>query len=352
MHELKSIYQGKKVFLTGITGFKGSWLALWLLKMGADIKGYALTPNTQPNHFDLLKLPCETVFADIRDVERLKLEVKTFKPDIIFHLAAQPLVRKSYQEPINTYGTNVMGTLHLLEACRETPPNAVIVITSDKVYENREWIWPYRETDQLGGYDLYSSSKACTEILTMSYQRSFFPIEEYGNGHSCLLATVRAGNVIGGGDWSEDRLIPDFMKATAKGEAVQIRNPKAVRPWQHVLDPLSGYLKLGAVLLKSNPKFSQSWNFGPSSQSVKTVKDVVLKLQDYWPSVQLEFPKLENQPHEAIMLSVDSSKAITELNWLPKWDVNQSIEKTAKWYRHFYENGLLLSEEQIEEYQL
>lgn len=352
MNSLKNTYQGKKVFLTGITGFKGSWLALWLLKMGAEVKGYALPPDTHPNHFELLQLPCETILADIRDAERLRQEVAAFQPDIVFHLAAQPLVRKSYREPVDTYATNVMGTLHLLETCRATPPQAVVVITSDKVYENREWHWPYRETDKLGGYDLYSSSKACTEIVTASFQRSFFPVEQFGTDHQTLIATVRAGNVIGGGDWSEDRLIPDIVKATATGNAVEIRNPQAVRPWQHVLDPLSGYLTLGAELLKGKAPLAQPWNFGPATDAVKTVGEVLSAMQQHWPAIAPQFPKLENQPHEATLLSVDSSKANRLLNWQPRWDVAQAIEKTASWYRNYYESGEVMTERQLEEYEM
>ncbi len=350
MQALKNTYQGKKVFLTGITGFKGSWLALWLLKMGAEVKGYALPPDTQPNHFELLQLPCETILADIRDAERFRQEVAAFQPDIVFHLAAQPLVRKSYREPVNTYATNVMGTLHLLEACRATPPQAVVVITSDKVYENREWQWPYRETDQLGGYDLYSSSKACTEIVTASFQRSFFPVERFGADHHTLIATVRAGNVIGGGDWSEDRLIPDMVKATAKGQTVEIRNPQAVRPWQHVLDPLSGYLALGAELLIGKAHLAQPFNFGPATDAVKTVEEVLGAMQQHWPAIAPQFPKLENQPHEATLLSVDSSNANRLLQWQPRWNVAQAIEKTANWYRSFYESGAVMTERQLEDY--
>jgi len=351
MRNLNNFYQGKKVFLTGITGFKGSWLALWLLRMGAEVKGYALPPETHPSHFKLLNLSCETVFADIRDANRLERELTIFQPDIVFHLAAQPLVRRSYREPINTYSTNVMGTLHLLEACKNSQPKAIIIITSDKVYENKEWQWPYRESDQLGGYDIYSSSKACTEILTTSFQRSFFPIERYNKSHKSLFATVRAGNVIGGGDWSEDRLIPDAIKAASIGEPVEIRNPLAFRPWQHVLDPLFGYLKLGAELLNGHTKFAQSWNFGPSTESVNSVKHVINSLQNYWPAIQPKFPKQDNQPHEATMLSVDSSKANLELDWKPKWELNQAIEKTANWYRVYHENDMVISEQQLSEYE-
>lgn len=347
---LESFYKGKKVFITGNTGFKGSWLTLWLMKMGAEVKGYALAPETKLNHFDLLNLPLETIIADVRDENRLRTELKSFRPDLVFHLAAQPLVRRSYKEPINTYSTNVMGTLNLLEACRAAQPKGVIIITSDKVYENREWNWPYREEDKLGGFDLYSSSKACTEILTTSYQRSFFPLEDYKQAHDCLIATARAGNVIGGGDWSEDRLIPDIVKSASRNEAVEIRNPNAVRPWQHVLDPLVGYLTLGALMLKGQSSAAKAWNFGPEPASVMTVGEVLQAMQTHWTSINAQFPKNIAEPHEAKLLSVDSSQATYELNWKPKWKVSKAIEHTALWYKQFYESERVCTEQQLDDF--
>lgn len=344
-------WQGKKVFLTGHTGFKGSWLALWLQRLGAEVKGLSLTPDAQPNHYQLLNLSLESQYGDIRNPETVSAAIASFKPDVVFHLAAQSLVRRSYKEPQTTYATNVMGTLNLLEACRATDVKVVIVVTSDKVYENREWIWPYRETDALGGHDLYSSSKACAELLTASYRQSFFPQEAYGKRHQTLVATVRAGNVIGGGDWAEDRLIPDLMKATSQGQPVVIRNPQAVRPWQHVLDPLAGYIRLAEHLLEGQADLPMRWNFGPDAQSFQTVKAVWEGIRKAWPAARAEFPDLGDQPHEAKLLSVDSSQARNLLGWRPVWSFDATLRHTASWYRQFYEAKTISSETQLAQYQ-
>ncbi|NCD42171.1 MAG: CDP-glucose 4,6-dehydratase [Bacteroidia bacterium] len=345
-----SIFSGKKVFLTGHTGFKGSWLALWLTQMGAIVKGYSLAPNTSPSHWELLNLDIESIYADIRDRKTLEKELLSFQPDIVFHLAAQPLVRASYANPFETYETNVIGTMALYEACRKTDSiKAIISISTDKCYENKEWLWGYRENDILGGYDPYSSSKACAELMTSSYRRSFFNINEYGKTHNVLLATVRAGNVIGGGDWAPDRLIPDIMKAAAIGKSVHIRNPKATRPWQHVLEPLSGYLLLGQHLLNGEKSFADAWNFGPDYKSNQSVKDVSFYLKKEWDNIITEFNIGISEFHEATLLMLDCTKAKELLKWNPVWN-NQVFSKTAEWYKEYYTNSKLLSLEQLDEY--
>lgn len=350
-HKLfNGIYHGKRVFITGHTGFKGSWLALWLVQMGAIVKGFSLKPNTSPSHWKLLDLDIESVYADIRNRNTLEQELKMFNPDIVFHLAAQPLVRHSYKNPFETYETNVLGTLALFEACRKTESvKAIINISTDKCYENKEWLWGYRENDRLGGYDPYSSSKACSEIMTSSYRRSFFNIDKFGKTHNVLLATVRAGNVIGGGDWAEDRLIPDIMKAAAKGESVFIRNPHATRPWQHVLEPLSGYLLLGQHLLNKKKSFAEAWNFGPDENSNSSVKDVTFYLMKEWNSIRTEFDEGSSDFHEATLLMLDCSKARKLLRWEPVWK-NQVFSKTAEWYNEYYSNNKILSREQLYDY--
>lgn len=343
-------WKDKKVFITGITGFKGSWLALMLLKLGSKVKGFALPPESQPSHFAILDLSCEIIFGDIRNADLISKEIEDFKPDIVFHLAAQSLVRKSYKEPLETYSTNVMGTLHVLEASKLSNVGAIVVVTSDKVYENYEWIWPYRENDVLGGFDIYSSSKACTEILTRSFQRSFMPLDQYQNTHSSLVATVRAGNVIGGGDWSEDRLIPDLIRAATENKPVEIRNPNSVRPWQHVLDPLSGYLALGEKLLQGDTVCADAWNFGPNPDAFKSVEEIIAMMQTCWDKVSFKRENISRQLHEASFLTVDSTKARTILQWNPKWDVKVAVEKTAIWYKEYVESSVILSQQQLDEY--
>ncbi len=346
-----NIYRGKRVLVTGDTGFKGSWLALWLLDQGADIVGYSKDIPTHPSHHHILALDYETVSGDICDLEKLQKVIKSFNPDIVFHLAAQSIVRKSYIRPVETFETNVIGTVNVLEACRDTESvRAIVNVTSDKCYENREWPWGYRENDRLGGHDPYSASKGCAELVTTCFQKSFFPLEEYQKSHQTLVASVRAGNVIGGGDWAEDRLVPDIMRAASQNKRVQIRNPHAVRPWQHVLEPLSGYLLLGQLLLEGNKEFSGAWNFGPIDYGHREVLSVIRELQEHWPDIDYNIKADEEDLHEANLLKLDCSKAYTRLKWKPVWDSSTTFAKTAQWYRAYYESGLVLSEEQLAEY--
>jgi CDP-glucose 4,6-dehydratase len=292
-----------------------------------------------------------SIIGDIRSRGKLINVVKTHKPEIVFHLAAQSLVRYSYKNPVETFETNVMGTINVFEACRQTESvRAIVNITSDKCYENREWVWGYRENDPMGGHDPYSASKGCAEIVTNSYRNSFFNLNEYGRSHDILLASARAGNVIGGGDWSEDRLIPDIMKAVSKNERVIIRNPNAVRPWQHVLEPLSGYLMLGQKLLEGKKEFAEGWNFGPDDESNINVINVVENIKQSWNKIEYEIREDANNPHEAGLLKLDCSKARSRLEWKPVWDIEKTIEMTTKWYKEFYENGKLLSWKDLNEY--
>jgi len=338
-------YRGRRVLLTGHTGFKGSWLALWLTEMGADLTGLALPPDTAPNHWDLLGLNIKEYRNDIRDnniVSRVMAEVK---PEIIFHLAAQPLVRRSYREPLETWSTNVMGTANILEAARQTSGvRAIIVVTTDKCYENREWSWGYRETDRLGGHDAYSASKAATELVVASYRHAFFHGED-----APLLATARAGNVIGGGDWSEDRLIPDLVRAIAEQTSLEIRAPQATRPWQHVLESLSAYLLLGQQLLEGQRDKAESWNFGPAPEGNRTVADVLAGLNTHWPELTWN-TSTHPQPHEANLLYLDSSKARMHLNWQSVWRLDEGLAATANWYRNFYNHDITESRSQLTQY--
>lgn len=347
------IYKGKRIFLTGHTGFKGSWLNLWLKSLGAEVYGYALAPNTNPSHFELLggNKEFRGVFADIRDRENLKQSLRSFNPDIIFHLAAQPLVRESYKNPVATFESNVIGTLNVLDCARELESlKAIVVITTDKVYENKEWIWGYRENDALGGYDPYSASKACAEIVTDSMRNSFFNINEFGKSHQVLIATARAGNVIGGGDWSEDRLIPDIIKAVCANKSVKIRNPKSTRPWQHVLEPLRGYLMLGEKLLEGKKEFATAFNFGPNLQDNLRVEEILKITKNLWDKVDYVLECDSNAPHEAGLLMLDVAKAQKLLNWEPVMNSLESIKYTISWYREFYENGQIVSQEQLGNY--
>lgn len=346
----KGIYKNKRVFVTGHTGFKGSWLVFWLHKMGAIVKGYSLEPDTIPSHWDLLKLPIESVYGEIRNRIKLKKELYDFQPEIIFHLAAQPLVRLSYSDPFETFEVNVMGTLSLLEASRGLKSlKAIVNITTDKCYENKEWVWGYREDEPMGGYDPYSSSKACMEILTSSYRRSFFNNNDYGKSHNVLLASVRAGNVIGGGDWAKDRLVPDIMKATSKNEIVNIRNPFATRPWQYVLEPLSGYLLLGMNLLEGKKEFAEAWNFGPEYQATLTVKEVINYLKLSWDKINIEY-KENYDLHEAGLLKLDCTKAHNLLNWFNVLNSEQTFQLTTNWYRNFYTNNKINTSQDFENY--
>lgn len=346
----KDIYSGKNILVTGHTGFKGSWLVYWLANMGANVVGYSNEIPTKPSHFELLNLDIKSIFGDIRDLENIDLAIKEVRPDIVFHLAAQPLVRLSYKNPIETYETNVIGTLKVFEACRKNNVKAIVNITSDKCYENKEWVWGYRENDPMGGYDPYSSSKGCAEILTSSYRNSFFNLDEYKKSHETLLASARAGNVIGGGDWADDRLICDVIRAASKSEVVSIRNPKATRPWQHVLEPLSGYLLLGQRLLEGKKEFADGWNFGPREEGNYNVGDVLLELKKHWDKVEFKFEANSQNPHEANLLKLDCSKANIKLGWKPTWDSKAAFERTIKWYKSFYENKEILTSDDLKNY--
>lgn len=331
----KNIYQGKKVFLTGHTGFKGSWLLFWLYSLGAQVKGYALAPENEQALYYAMEGDsiCDSVIADIRDMRKLEKEITAFEPDFIFHLAAQPLVRLSYELPEDTFEINVLGTSYVLNATRKIKkPCAVIIVTTDKVYENMEWIYPYRETDRLGGLDPYSASKACAEILTHSYIHSFFPVKDFGQ-HKKAIVTARAGNVIGGGDWAKDRLIPDIVRALSQDKVIQVRNPFSVRPWQHVLEPLSGYLKLGECLISDPGKYTGSWNFGPLPSDHITVEEFVREAISVWGKGEFTVSNDDSQPHEAGLLSLDISKSLKELRWSPKWTSAIAIKKTLQWYK-------------------
>jgi len=348
-------FEGKKILITGHTGFKGSWLTLWLIKLGTKVIGYSLEPPTKPSLFEILNLKEKIVhiIGDIRDEEKLKNIFKKYKPEIVFHLAAQSLVRFSYKEPKLTYETNVMGTLNILEAIRETKSvRVVIIVTSDKCYENKEWVYGYRENDPLGGYDPYSSSKACAELVVEAYRNSFFNPKNYGKEHQVALASVRAGNVIGGGDWQVDRLIPDCVKALSKGKPIKIRNPDAIRPWQHVLEPLSGYLLLAQKMWEEPTKYCEAWNFGPYEKDIATVKEIVEKVINLWGKGKYEVES-DTQFHEAGLLRLDISKAMIKLGWYPKWNLDIALEKTIKWYKMFYkgkEDMLRYSLQEIKSY--
>ena len=345
------IYKNKIVLVTGHTGFKGSWLVYWLNKMGAKVVGYSLEAPTFPNHIELLNLDIVSVIGDIRDLNKLNQVFNEYKPDIVFHLAAQPLVRLSYENPIETYETNVIGTLKVFEACRNNNVKAIVNITSDKAYENKEWIWGYRENDPMGGYDPYSSSKGCADILANSYRNSYFNIKEYKITHNTLLASCRAGNVIGGGDWAQDRLITDIMRSVPQGKKVSIRNPKATRPWQHVLEPLSGYLQIGQKLLEEKVEFAEAWNFGPNDEGSITVEEVVQSVKKYWNKIDYEVNKNPDQLHEANLLKLDCSKAHILLKWKDVWNSNTTFEKTVKWYKSYYEeNKKVLTQNDLESY--
>jgi CDP-glucose 4,6-dehydratase len=340
------IYRGRRVLLTGHTGFKGSWLALWLQNLGARVTGIALPPETSPNHWDMLGLDIDDRRHDIRDAEAIVHVLAETQPEVVFHLAAQPLVRRSYREPLATWSTNVMGTANLLEACRQAKSvSAIVVITTDKCYENREWPWGYREIDRLGGHDPYSASKAGAELVVASYRSAFF-----NSIAAPLLATARAGNVIGGGDWSEDRLIPDLVRAVCLGQLLEIRSPNATRPWQHVLESLSGYLLLGQRLLQGDKTVAEAWNFGPETDGNRTVAEVIGKLRLQWPEVRWQVTGAP-QPHEATLLYLDSAKARSRLNWRPVWPVDQTLAAVADWYRTWLEQGRVASQSQLAAYE-
>ena len=324
------IYKDKNVLVTGHTGFKGSWLSIWLNELGANVIGYALDPYTDQDNFVVTNLSerITDLRGEIRDFDNLLKTFKEEKPEVVFHLAAQPLVRLSYKEPRETYEVNVMGTVNVLEAARQSESvKTVIIITSDKCYENNEWIWGYRENDPMGGYDPYSSSKGCAELVTSAYTRSFFNDENLG------VASVRAGNVIGGGDWADDRLITDCISSLKNNDDIEIRSPKAIRPWQHVLEPLSGYLLLASKLYQQPNKFKGAWNFGPDESSIVTVGELVDKLVNKWGNGNWLDVSDNNQPHEAKLLKLDISKARHKLNWEPKLDINKTLDLLVEWYK-------------------
>lgn len=351
----KEFWKGKRVLITGHTGFKGGWLSQWLHMAGAEVTGYSLAPPTEPSLFELISLDqrINSVIGDVRDLDLLEKTYKECRPEIVFHLAAQPLVRLSYREPVETYSTNVMGTLNCLEAARKTGGvRAFVVVTSDKCYENREWEWGYRENEAMGGHDPYSSSKGCTELLIASYRSSYFPPEQF-NEHGVALASARAGNVIGGGDWAEDRLIPDMIKCFMKSEPVLIRHPNAIRPWQHVLEPLSGYVSLAEKLWSGEERFSQGWNFGPSEYEAKPVSWIVEQLVSNWGNGAAWQLDEGHHLHEANYLKLDSSKARMQLDWQPRWDMKHALIYTVDWFKAYasQENILDVTKQQIHAYE-
>lgn len=324
-----NFWHGKRVYLTGHTGFKGSWLSLWLSSMGAIVKGYALNPPSSPSLFDEANIAekINSEIGDIRDLNQLRSGMVEFNPDILFHMAAQPLVRLSYKEPLETYETNVMGTAKVLEAARSCVNlKSIVSVTTDKCYENKEWVWGYREDEPMGGYDPYSSSKGCAELVSSAYRRSF--MHEQGVG----LATARAGNVIGGGDWADDRLIPDILRAFEKNDCVVIRNPSSTRPWQHVLEPLSGYLVLAQALHENPTSYAEGWNFGPHYEDVRSVDWILNHMVTSWPGASWQIDEVTH-PHEAGYLKLDVSKAKARLNWQPTWHLESALEKIVKWHQ-------------------
>lgn len=346
----EGIYKKKRILVTGHTGFKGSWLIYWLQKMGADVSGLALEPPTIPNHLNLLSFPHTSHIQNIIEKDPVREILNEVNPDIIFHLAAQSLVRLSYEDPYNTYLTNVMGTVNILEASRSlTNLKAVVIVTSDKCYENKEWNWGYRENEPMGGNDPYSSSKGCVELLTSAWRNSFFEPNNYGNRHHVLIASARAGNVIGGGDWADDRIVPDIVKAANEDKGVELRYPGATRPWQHVLEPLSGYLSLGCKLLEGRKEFAEGWNFGPNRENNVTVLELVKGAQKNWDKIKFSINGTQ-QPHEAAYLMLDSSKAFQLLKWEPVWNFAKTVEDTISWYKEFYENGKINTESTLDNY--
>ena len=342
----QDIFRNRRILVTGHTGFKGSWLCAWLNRLGAELGGLALPPDQTPDHFSLLNTPMRSEICDIRDPEQVKRILQSFQPEIVFHLAAQPLVRTSYSNPRDTFDINVMGTVNLLDACRFTPSvRAIVVITTDKCYANPENGKPFTETDPLGGYDPYSASKGAAEIAAASYRSAFFSAPD-----SPALATARAGNVIGGGDWALDRLIPDLVRAASEGKPAEIRFPNAVRPWQHVLEALSGYLTLGAKLFSGGQKFASAWNFGPLEAESYTVGQVISMAQSEWNRITSVSDRTMNQPHEAGRLLLDCAKAKEQLHWHPVWNTETAVRKTIRWYREFYEHKNIVTLADLDSY--
>nr|WP_025690573.1 CDP-glucose 4,6-dehydratase [Paenibacillus zanthoxyli] len=347
-------WNGKKVFITGHTGFKGSWLCLWLSSMGAEITGYSLEPSTSPSLFELCninELLKKNIYADIRDSQLLNAAMQQAQPEIVIHMAAQPLVRESYKNPVETYEVNVMGTVNLLEAVRNcNSVVSVVNVTTDKCYENKEWHWGYRENEPLGGYDPYSSSKACSELVTSAYRNSF--LNKQIGGRMIALASARAGNVIGGGDWAADRLVPDIIRSVLSNQKIIIRNPFSIRPWQHVLEPLSGYLVLAEKLYQKGEQYASAWNFGPSDTDAKPVEWIVQEICRKWEGASYEIDS-SIHPHEAQYLKLDCSKAAAELNWHPRWNLSQAIDKIIE-FTNAYQEEKQIKEvciRQIQDYQ-
>jgi len=345
MNLFTDVYRGSRVLVTGHTGFKGSWLALWLQELGAEVSGIALDPETEPSHWNLLALDVDDRRLDIRDAGALAAAIQDIRPEIVFHLAAQPLVRRSYRDPLETWSTNVMGTANVLETCRQCESvRAIVAVTTDKCYENKEWPWGYRENDRLGGHDPYSASKAGAELVAASYRKAFF-----ATAGAPLLATARAGNVIGGGDWSVDRLIPDLVRAVGEGVSLEIRSPGATRPWQHVLESLNGYLQLGQRLLEGDAAFAKAWNFGPALEGNRRVAEVLGILSQSWPQLRWHLTG-QPQPHEATLLYLDSAMANAELKWSPVWSLEEALAATAGWYGEWLEHRTLATRRQLAEF--
>ena len=339
------IYKNRRVLVSGHTGFKGSWLCKWLNNLGAEVYGYSLLPNTEPNHFDLSNPSVNSCINNIIDFNSVKKFVTKSEPEIIFHLAAQPSVLKSYEEPIDTFNTNIIGTTNFLEVARYTPSvKAIIIVTTDKCYKNKEWVYGYRENDELGGHDPYSASKACAELVTESFRKSF----TNKKNNKLLIASARAGNVLGGGDWTNDRIFKDIAIAISKNKKLSLRNPNSVRPWQHVLEPLSGYLLLGQLLFQDKKEYAKPWNFGPSLSSNITVRELVDIVKNKWKHIEVEYENPKNEETKHLIL--DSSKAYNKLKWKPVWGIDSTINYTIDWYKNYYEKNIVNTEEQINKF--